>query len=88
MQQIQSMQVAAANAAGLTQEQARMLVPDKKALFELILRNQYIMPNFKDGLVTQAWMHGIMWKTHWCLLSEEAGVPKVCAKPPSRKLLA
>ena len=46
------------------------------------------MPDIRDGIVTVNWMKGILWKTHWCLISEEAGVPKVCAKPPCRKVLA
>ena len=44
----------------LTVEQARALVPNRKALYQALRRNQYIMPDIKENLVTSAWMLGVV----------------------------
>ena len=52
------------------------------------MRNQYIMPPFKDAIVTRKFMLGVKDGYYWCLRSNEVITFKVCADPPHRKDLA
>lgn len=77
-----------ASALSLTVEQAAALIPNVKALYDALVRNQFILPPQKDGLVTKKFMLGILDEQYWCLKSDEVRTLKVCADPPSKKALA
>ena len=52
-----------------------------------MLRNHYVMPGYKERMVTTAWMLGVIRGTHWCLSSSEVDCLPQCAKPPTKKVL-
>ena len=68
----------------ISQAQAQALVPNKKALYVALQRNQYIMPPMKDAIVTCKFMLGVKDGYYWCLRSSEVVAVKVCADPPAR----
>ena len=63
-------------------------MPNRKALYEALRRNQYIMPDIKENLVTSGWMLGVVQGNQWCLSSSEVSCLQQCVSPPPRKFLA
>ena len=72
----------------ITSAQARLICPDNKALYECCQRNQFILPQLKDALVTREFMEGAMRGEYWCLKSDHVHAYRVCADPPSKRELA
>ena len=72
----------------ISQAQAQALVPNKKAMYMALQRNQFIMPPQKDAIMTCKFMLGVKDGFYWCLRSQEVVTVKVCADPPARKDLA
>lgn len=69
-------------------QQALSVVPDRHALYVALLRNQVVMPPYKDSIVTTKFMQSILEGRNWCLRSTDVKYYRVCADPPSRKELA
>ena len=44
----------------LTIEEASLLVANKKDLYTAMRRNHYVMPKYKERMVTMEWMLGIL----------------------------
>ena len=72
----------------LTVEQARLMIPCKKDFYDAMRRNHYVMPEYKERIVTTAWMLGVVRGTHWCLSSAEVNCLPQCARRPTKKMLA
>ena len=69
-------------------EEAGVAAPCPRSMYDACLRNQYLMPPFKDTIVTRNFMLGVKDKFYWCLRSNEVTTLKVCADPPRRIELA
>ena len=67
---------------------ARLRIPDKRCLYDSLIRNCYLMPPRKDVLLTQKFMRGVWSKKYWILNSSEVVAVRMCADPPNRKALA
>ena len=48
------------SAMPLTIEEASLLVANKKDLYTAMRRNHYVMPKYKERMVTMEWMLGIL----------------------------
>ena len=70
--------------ATIDSAQAHVFVPDKRALYDALLRNQFILPPFKDQLLTTQFLMGIKDRTYWCLHSDSGLAMKSCADPPTK----
>ena len=66
-------------------EQAQAVVPDKKAFYSAMLRNQVVMPPYTDAIVTREFMQGVVDGRYWCLRSADITTFRVCAEPPNKK---
>ena len=64
------------------------VIPDGKAMYAALLRNQFLMPPLKDAMVTRRYMLDVKDGKAWCLHSSEVVALKACADCPSRKVLA
>ena len=64
------------------------MIPDKKAFYQALSYNQYILPPLKDNMVTRQFMINVKTGKQWCLKSSDISGTRVCADPPSRKDLA
>ena len=72
----------------ISEAQAQALIPDKKAFYSALQRNQVILPPLRDSMVTRRFMLGIKDSTYWCLRASDITQTRVCADPPARKDLA
>ena len=72
----------------ITLEQAQSLIPDKASLYKALCYNQYKLPPLKDSLVTIKYLLGVKDGYFFCpKISMDLKI-RVCADPPSRKVLA
>ena len=58
---------AANSTAVISQEQARLLAPNKASLYAALKRNQYNVPDEKDPMVTVDFCLGVLERRYWCL---------------------
>ena len=68
-------------------DQARSLVPDKKAFYEALIRNQVVLPPLSDSIVTTAFLLGVYESRLWCPKSDIIK-HRLCCDPPGKKDLA
>ena len=72
----------------LSAAEAAAYIPDKKALYEALVRNQYILPPKNDPICSRKFLLGVKSKHFWMLRADEVVALKVCADPPTRRDLA
>ena len=68
--------------------EVNLRVPNKKALYTVLMRNGYILPEFKQPIITLKFLRLVRKKRCWCINSEEGITVKPCADTPSKKELA
>ncbi len=67
-------------------EEAKMLVDNKKTLYEAMQRNGWILPSIKSNCCTVEWMLGVREKEFWCPHVDNY-VMRICARPPKKTQL-
>ena len=74
----------------LTHHEAQLKAPTPKFYYEALVRNGNYLPKLKEPIMTMKFMKGIKSEKYWVPNTNRGhGVyVKLCADPPSRKLLA
>ena len=68
-------------------EYALQYIPDRPALHKALLRNQFWVPPFKDGICTKDFLVGLLEKRYWVPNTSELQI-RNCADLPNKKELA
>ena len=68
--------------------QAATVVRDRKTCYEAMLLNQYIVPDFKDKIMTKGFMKKVLKGECWLPKAHEMNRSAVCAFPPTKEVLA
>ena len=68
--------------------QAASVVRCKKTLHKAAIRKGFILPPFKDTLITKKYLLGIIDGTYWCLKKENRVLYQQVADEPTKQVLA
>ena len=72
----------------ISNKKAEAIIDSKKECYTAMLFAQYLLPDFKDKIMTKKFLKGIRFGKYWMPKATELTRQAICAYPPTKEILS